>query len=120
MMKTGDKLVLFLATIFVAGLYAVMWSSPDQADFAQITVDGKEQQLVSLAADRLIGTQGVSGVSELEINHGRIRFLHSPCPNQICVHTGWLQHGGEFAACLPNRVAIEIVGNKTLFDSINF
>ena len=120
MFKTGDKLVLIGAVVLVVWLYSQLWFSNGYGDFAQITIDEKEQQLVSLAENKVIEMKGLAGISELEINAGRIRFTQSPCPNQICVHAGWLQHGGEFAACLPNRVAVEVVANNTLFDSINF
>ncbi len=119
-MKTGDKLILAVAVIFVGWLYSHFWTDRGHADFARITVADGEPQLISLDENRLLEMKGTSGISELEINNGRIRFKHSPCPNQICVHAGWLQHGGEFAACLPNHVAIEIVANTTLFDAINF
>ena len=120
MLKTGDTLVLVGAVVFVGWLYSLLWFSDGHGDFAQITIDKKEQQLVSLSKNQIIEMRGRTGISELEINDGRIRFTRSPCPNQICVHAGWLQHGGEFAACLPNRVAVEVVANNTLFDSINF
>ena len=120
MFKTGDKLVLIGALIFVGWLYSLFWFNNSHGDFVQITIDEKEQQLVSLAENKILKMKGKTGISELEINDGRIRFKRSPCPNQICVHAGWLQHGGEFAACLPNRVAVEVVANNTLFDAINF
>ena len=119
-MKTGDKLVLISAVLFVGWLYSQFWFSAGHGDFVQITIDEKEQQLVSLAENKVLKMKGTAGISELEIKDGRIRFNRSPCPNQICVHAGWLQYGGEFAACLPNRVAVEVVANNTLFDAINF
>lgn len=120
MLKTADKIVLVGAVFFVGWLYSQLWFSDGHGDFAQVTIDEKEQQLVSLAENKIIEMKGKTGISKLEISDGRIRFKSSPCPNQICVHAGWLQHGGEFAACLPNRVAVEVVANNTLFDSINF
>lgn len=119
-MKIGDKLVLIAGIIFVASLYKQLWFSKGHGDFVQITVDEHEHRLVSLADDQILKMKGKVGISELEIHKGKIRFTHSPCANQICVHTGWLEKGGDFAACLPNRVAVEVVANNTLFDSINF
>ncbi len=120
MFKIGDKIVLVGAVVFVGWLYSLIWFSDGHGDFAQISIDDKEQQLISLSENRILKMEGEVGISELEINDGKIRFLRSPCTNKICVHAGWLQRGGEFAACLPNRVAVEIVANNTLFDSINF
>ncbi len=120
MLKIGDKIVFVSAIVFVSYLYSQLWFSDGHGDFAQITIDDVEQKLVSLSENKIIEMKGKTGFSVLEINEGRIRFKSSPCPNQICVHAGWLEYGGEFAACLPNRVAVEVVANNTLFDSINF
>ncbi len=119
----------------------MFWFSEGRGDFAQVTVEqGKVdqirmdqkksenddhnvqegKQLISLSENRTIQIVGKVGISELEIADGRVRFKSSPCPNQICVHSGWLEKGGEFAACLPNRVAVELVTNNTFFDAINF
>lgn len=121
MMKLGDKLVLLGGIIFVGWLYSALWfSSDDKVNFAQVTVDGEEKLILNLEEDQIVDTTGRAGISKLEIAGGRIRFLESPCPNKICINAGWLQHGGDFAACLPNRVAVEVAANNKLFDTINF
>lgn len=121
MMKLGDKLVLIGGLLFVVWLYAAFWFSPaGLSNFAQVTVAGKEQRLVNLKEDGIVEMEGQLGISKLEIADGRIRFLESPCPNKICIHAGWLEEGSKIATCLPNRIAVEVVANKTLFDSINF
>ncbi|MFK8067733.1 MAG: NusG domain II-containing protein [Gammaproteobacteria bacterium] len=128
MFKLGDKLVLITVILFVGSLYKMFWFSEGRGDFAQVTVEQirsdhnaqKGKQLLSLSENKIIKIKGKVGISELEIVNGKIRFKSSPCPNQICVHAGWLEKGGEFAACLPNRVALELVANNTFFDAINF
>jgi hypothetical protein len=42
------------------------------------------------------------------VEKGRIRFEKSDCPNQICVHTGWLTKYGDIAVCMPNKAIISI------------
>lgn len=44
----------------------------------------------------------------VQVEKGRIRFLKSDCPDQICVKAGWLEKTGDFAACLPNKAIIII------------
>ncbi len=119
-MKIGDKLVILIGILFVASLYQQLWFSRGHADFVQITVDEQATKVVSLADEQILAVQGEVGISELEIHEGKIRFKHSPCANQICVHTGWLEKGGDFAACLPNRIAVEVMANDAFFDAINF
>lgn len=38
----------------------------------------------------------------------RIAIVQSDCADQICVHTGWLQHSGAAAVCLPNEIMVRI------------
>ena len=63
-------------------------------------LDGTEKSFVPSqlpAIELLVGQRGVA-------------FIRSDCPNQICVHTGWLNRPGHFAACIPNQVLLVIVG----------
>lgn len=42
---------------------------------------------------------------------GRIRIAHSGCPNQDCVHIGWVSRSGGQIVCLPNRLVISVSGS---------
>jgi len=48
---------------------------------------------------------------EIEVKDGRIAFIHSDCPDKVCVNTGFIGTPGQSAACLPNRVILIIEGN---------
>ena len=63
---------------------------------------------------------GPLGDSVIEIREARVRFLESPCRGQQCVHSGWLDAAGELAACLPNRISIQLLGRHPRFDAVNF
>ncbi len=39
---------------------------------------------------------------------GGICFEKSDCPDKVCINTGILRKGGEFAACLPNGIVLKI------------
>ena len=49
----------------------------------------------------------------VEVRERRVRFNDSPCVGRLCVHTGWLDHSGEVAACLPNGVVVEVGAGVT-------
>ena len=40
---------------------------------------------------------------------GHIAFIASDCPDQVCVHRGNLHRSGDFAACVPNSISVQIV-----------
>ena len=46
----------------------------------------------------------------IEVNNGKVRFKEAQCPDQVCVHTGWIEKPGEIAVCLPSGIIIKIEG----------
>ncbi|MCL2107424.1 MAG: NusG domain II-containing protein [Oscillospiraceae bacterium] len=56
--------------------------------------------------------------AEVEIDGGRARIASSPCPDQLCVHAGWLDKPGQSAVCLPRRVIVELRGARNEVDGV--
>ncbi|MDH4456455.1 MAG: NusG domain II-containing protein [Candidatus Methylopumilus sp.] len=115
----GDVLVIIFALLFVAYLFKSLWHN-EQAAKLQIRLGDKIYATYSLDQNRDINIQGPIGVTRIEIANGKARFASSPCPNQYCVHQGWLNHKGHAAICLPNQVSMELLGGKKPFDSLNY
>lgn len=82
----------------------------DASPVAVVTSDGDVVAEIVLdgAQERTIRVGGVT----VFVKDGEIGFLESDCPDKICVRTGALRRAGESAACVPNRVAIVIRGEK--------
>lgn len=119
-MKRGDFLVLILAAILVPYLYINYWGPGTAGEYALIQVGGTEWQKVSLHEDHAWKVPGPLGISTLQVQDGQIRFVDSPCRGKACTHAGWLSHGGEVAACLPNRVSVQVIGRDRRYDSISY
>jgi hypothetical protein len=115
----GDVLVILFSLIFVGYLFIIIWQS-EQATKLQIRLGGKIYATYSLAQNRSIDIQGPIGITRIVIANGKTRFVHSPCPNQYCVHQGWLSHQGQAAICIPNQVSLELLGGEKPFDSLNY
>lgn len=118
--RRGDGVVLTLAVLLLVGLYALLWQAEGHGAEAVVMVDGKRWARLDLFHDQDLEAPGPLGHSHIQVRNGRVRFVDSPCPNKLCVHTGWLSEGGETAICLPNRVSVKIPGNDPRFDTINF
>ena len=73
-----------------------------------------------LSGEQRVSVHGPLGDSVIEIRDGRVRFVSSPCNGKQCVHSGWLSHSGELAACLPNGIMVSVMGRERRYDSINF
>lgn len=119
-MTLADKLLVALAVFALAGLYQQLWTPGAPAQVAHIHVDGKRVQTVALNAEREIRIEGPHGDSVLEIRPGAIRFVQSPCTGKYCVQSGWQDHGGALAACLPNHVTVQVAGGTERFDAVVF
>lgn len=116
----ADGVILLLALALVPYLYIHYWGNGAHGEQARIMVGGKEFARVPLYKAQRLEVPGALGVSVLEIKDGKIRFIASPCRGKQCVHSGWLGLSGEFAACLPNRISVQVVGREPRFDAINF
>jgi len=119
-MTRADRILVFLVLAALPFLYLHLCSNRDVATFLRITSGDREPVMEPLTPDRTVTAHGPMGDSVIEINHGRARFLSSPCSGQVCVHAGWLETAGAVAACLPNHVSIQLLGRYPRFDAINF
>jgi len=99
-MTSADKTVLILALALIAVLYAHFWAPAPVAESARVSSAGKPDLWLALGADREVVIESVLGPTDLEIQDGRIRFRCAPC--------------------LPNGVAVQVVGKGTGFDAITF
>ena len=116
----GDVVLLGFALAILSGVFMTLWSSDGHGAEVVVYVEGKRWARLNLFQNQELHVPGVLGNSHIRVFDGRIRFIDSPCPNKICVHTGWLTQGGENATCLPNQVSLQILGSDPRFDSINF
>lgn len=114
----GDSLVVILGIVIVVWLFATLWHG-EPAGKVRIHAGDRIFATYSLAQERTVEVPGPIGISRIMIHNHRVRFESSPCHNQYCVHQGWLTRAGQVAVCLPNRVSLELVGERG-YDSLNY
>lgn len=115
-----DILVIALACATIATSYALLWRPATQGTQARITSPFQPPLYVQLDHEHHLDVTGALGDSRLQITPGAIRFIASPCRAKRCIHSGWIRLGGELAACLPNRIAVEILDASARLDAIAF
>lgn len=118
-MTRADRWVVAASVIGIASLYAWLWQPGEAGAVVEISVAGQPNKVLPLNHNQVVTVQGRTGASVLEIRDGQVRFSHSPCREKICIRSGWLSKGGDFAACLPNGVSAYIPGAEA-YDAINF
>ena len=104
---------LFMGLVMLALLVYVCYGRGlTDETFAQITVDG--QIILTMPLD-------TSGDTKFDLEQPNVQFLFtdgmaafikSDCPDQICVHNGFLSRPGQVAICLPNRTSLLIIGTS--------
>lgn len=122
-MKRGDYVVLALCALALPTLFVRYGLPGSSGTQARINVGNTIYAQVSLGRAQVYHVPGLLGISEIEVRDGQIRFNRSPCPGQQCVRSGWAKRGGEFVACVPNRVSVSVLGQGAggdYYDSINF
>lgn len=67
------------------------------------------KQVVDLSSSRRVEVPGPLGVTVVELGPRGARIVSSPCPNHLCVRSGWVTVRHPLVACLPNRVAVRIL-----------
>jgi hypothetical protein len=104
-----DLFVITLCAALIGTAFARTWAS-SSAGWVEVRSGDAMVGRYALDEDRDVTVHGRLGDSHLRIEGGRVRFIDSPCPNKVCVHAGWLEHGGDAAACIPNGVSIRLGG----------
>ena len=61
---------------------------------------------------------GDVGTSEIVIEHGSVRIIHSSCRSKACVLSGAHHRIGAMIACVPNRILVTIEGENDALDAI--
>lgn len=103
-----DGLLFALLAVIAIAAYLLLRPAGEKGAVAEIYVDDKLVLTVSLDRERTFPVPGREEVM-LQVHDGAIRFIQSSCPDKICIQTGRLRHGGQWAACLPNRVLVRVV-----------
>jgi len=118
---TADKILFLLTLSFIIFSYFYFWQSTP-ASYVLIKSPEKNISFIDLNQPQIHQIQGLLGISTLQVKNKQIRFTASPCKNKICIQSGWHQHNGSVAACLPNRIIVQLTSRdaKKEFDAIIF
>ena len=122
-MKRPVKLTLAALVLVCAGSVAWLLLAPGRTDHpvAVITLDGEvldEIDLTQVQEPYSFTVTGKDGLTNtVLVGPGRIRVEKADCPDQICVHQGYISDGSQPIVCLPNRLIIQIQGGGDALDA---
>ena len=108
-LRIGDYIVFLCAVAIIIAFSMMALGKVSPGVMVQVeSVDGTF--VYPLSEDRELAVAGPLGDSLIHIHDGAVYFVDSPCQDKICISVGSLRDVGQWAACLPNRVFVTIVG----------
>ena len=122
-MNKSAKLILAALVLLAAGSAALLLLRPagEAHPTARITLDGelvREIDLTEITQSWSFTVEGKTGLTNtILVEPGRIRVSEADCPDQICVHQGFISDGTTPIVCLPNKLIIQIIGGGEALDA---
>jgi hypothetical protein len=113
-----DIVALVFAALVIVAFSAFSLDQAGPGAIVEIQAD-TGRYLYSLDEEVELIVGGPIGESVIRIGDGHVYFQSAPCRDQICVAAGHLSEAGQWAACLPNRVFVTVLGEAQDEDAID-
>lgn len=113
MKSTKFWIILIAALLAVSAAAALLLAGRSAGTVANVYLDGQCVRSIDLSQVGEAYTftvEGPAGTNTVQVEPGRICVSHADCPDQVCVHQGWISTGVAPIVCLPNRLVIQIEG----------
>ena len=111
--RKNDWLLIAVLLVAAAGIYVAIQyyqKVSTQNAVAVVTVDGVEYGRYPLSEDHTETIRFEDGsYNRFAILDGYVNMPEASCPDQICVHTGWIDQEHDMIVCMPNKVVVQIV-----------
>lgn len=112
--KTDFIIIAAVALLALISLTVYLKVINKKGVYAEIYYQSKLVKTVDLSAgqDKLFSIEQEPDITFHLYKDGSIAFVHSDCPDKVCIESGKLNMAGQYAACLPNQVYVRIVSNN--------
>ena len=118
MLKTKTWILIFAVIFLVCGaLCLFLLARSPEGQVVQILQDGvciREIDLSKVTAPYTLEISGHGGTNTVQVIPGGIRILKADCPDQVCVHRGWLRDSAAPIVCLPHHLTIQMIGSAAV------
>lgn len=116
--KKWDVIIisLFVIASFIPALIFTLQARADRSGYyVEIKVQGElyeTKQLTGHTGREEIRIETGLGVNIVEFIDEKVGMYEADCPDKICYSPEYITRPGETIVCLPNRVVIEVKGEK--------
>jgi len=116
MRKTGFWIAVIGILLLISAVVLVLAPWGKAGNTAVIRHNGEILHRIDLSAVKESYTFSVDGSdgkhNEVTVEKNRICVSAANCPDQVCVHQGWIGSSGIPVVCLPHGLVIEITGGE--------
>lgn len=109
-MKKIEKIVIVL--LLIISLFVFVFNKINKKDVVIVSVKDSNRNILltfDINEDNYYEVKGKQGLFHIEVKNGKCRAIDVDCPNQICVHTGWISIENPIPIiCLPNGIMVQI------------
>jgi len=110
-LKLIDYIIIFISLLCTAAAGVYVYAG--DAGPLRVRVRTADSVFVyPLDEEREIAVEGPIGTTYVHIREGHAAVVESPCPNKLCIKAGELDEHGEWSACMPNKVFVQIEGGS--------
>lgn len=113
--KLTDLIIIATILIIAASGFIVWRLTSDQGApaYAYIRVNNEIVETINLQNLKEPAIRVIHGKTDVEllVSQDGVRFVHSDCPDKLCVHQGLIK-SGQSAACLPAGVSVNVKGDS--------
>ncbi len=116
--KKWDVIIisLFVIASFIPALIFTLQARADTSGYyVEIKVQGElyeTRKLTGHTGRDEIHIETDLGVNIVEIIDEKVGMYEADCPDKVCYSPEYISRPGETIVCLPNRIVIEIKGEK--------
>lgn len=108
---TNDLLLILILLCLSLSVFLVVELSRKPGETVRVSVNGEWVAEYSLNRDGEYVLNG--GTNVLVISEGRAYMKYADCPDGFCKRQGAVSKTRKRITCLPNRVVVEVTGEKS-------
>lgn len=112
-MTLADKILLAALVAITAASFGVKNVFASEGSLVLVELGGTVVYKGELSENRKVTVTGKFGDVRIQIREGKVGVVSADCPNKVCVRTGWRSLSGESIICVPNRVLVKILGERS-------
>ena len=106
----GDIVLIISLCLIIVLSFLPSFSGGNEKLTAEVYYEGELIKTVSLSECK--GEEFLVGSCTLLFEKDGVAFIHSECPDKLCIKRGKLKRKGDTMACVPERVVVVIKGEK--------